>query len=94
MPSGSTYKIESHNSDVIDVRTAETATDELLEAMGGTHVHADRVLDVLHVLHVGSKINELKEAYERRTGRLVGGRAPRKLSGHDLREALALLGIA
>ena len=94
VPSGSTYKIESQNRDVIDVRTAETATDELLQAMGGTHVHAERVLDVLHALHIGSKIDELKEAYERRTGVSLEDALREKLSGHDLREALALLGIA
>jgi hypothetical protein len=94
VPSGTTYRIEYANRDVIDVRTAETATDELLEAMSGSHVHADRVLDVLHALHVGSKIDELKEAYEQRTGVSLEDALREKLTGHDLREALALLGIA
>ena len=94
VPTGSTYKIEYQNRDVIDVRTAETATDELLEAMGGSHVHADRVLDLLHALHIGSKIDELKEAYERHTGVSLEDALREKLGGHDLREALALRGIA
>ncbi|MGZ6987178.1 MAG: hypothetical protein ACXVKP_19955 [Ilumatobacteraceae bacterium] len=94
VPAGATYKIEYENRDVIDVRTAETATDELLRAMGGPHVHADRVLEVLHALHVGSKIDELKEAYEQRTGVALEDALREKLTGHDLREALALLGIA
>ena len=93
VPSGSTYKIEYDNRDVIDVRTAETATEELIEAMGGTHVHAERVLDVLHGLHIGNKIDELKEAYEARTGVSLEDALREKLSGHDRREALALLGI-
>ena len=94
VPVGTTYKIEYQNRDVVDVRTAATATDELLEAMGGSHVHADRVLDALHALHISSKIDELKEAYEGRTGVSLEDALREKLGGHDLREALALLGIA
>jgi hypothetical protein len=93
VPVGTTYKIEYDNPDVIDVRTAETTVDELVEAMGGSHVHAQKVLDVLHAVHVGSKIDELKDAYERRTGVSLEAALREKLSGHDEREALALLGI-
>ena len=93
VPSGTTYQIEYENHDVIDVRTAETATDELLEALGASPAHPHRVLNVLHALHVGSKIDELREAYERRTGVSLEDALREKLSGHDLREALALLGI-
>ena len=90
---GTTSRIEFENNDVIDVRTAETATDELLEALGASPAHPHRVLNVLHALHVGSKIDELKEAYEQRTGVSLEHALREKLSGHDLREALALLGI-
>lgn len=93
VPAGSAYKIEFDNPDVIDVRTAETTVDELVEAMGGSHVHSQRVLDVLHAVHVGSKIEELQEAYEGRTGVPLEDALREKLTGHDLREALALLGI-
>ncbi len=93
VPSGTTYKIEYDNPDVVDVRTAETTVDELQEAMGGSHVDSQRVLDVLHAVHVGSKIDELKDAYERRTGVSLEAALREKLSGHDEREALALLGI-
>ena len=93
VPVGTTYKIEYDNPDVVDVRTAETTVDELVEAMGGSRVHSQQVLDVLHAVHVGSKIDELKDAYERRTGVTLEAALREKLSGHDLREALALLGI-
>lgn len=93
VPTGSTYKIEYDNPDVVDVRTAETTVDELIEAMGGSRVHSQRVLDVLHAVNVGSKIDELKDAYERRTGISLEAALREKLTGHDLREALALLGI-
>jgi len=93
VPAGSTYKIEYDNPDVIDVRTAKTTVDELVEAMGGTHVRSQRVLDIMHAVHVGSKIDELKDAYEQRTGVSLEAALREKLSGHDLREALALLGI-
>jgi hypothetical protein len=93
VPTGSTYRIEYDNPDVVDVRTAETTVDELIEAMGGSRVHSQRVLDVLHAVHVGSKIDELKDAYEKRTGVSLEAALREKLSGHDLREALALLGI-
>jgi hypothetical protein len=91
---GSTYDIEYDNPDVIDVRTAETTVDELIEAMGGPGVDSQRVLDVLHAVHVGNKIDELKDAYERRTGVSLESALRENLGGHDLREALALLGIA
>ena len=69
VPTGTTYRIEYENNDVIDVRTAETSTDELLEALGASPPHPHRVLNVLHALHVGNKIDEFsKEAYEHRTG--------------------------
>ena len=93
VPTGSTYQIEYDNPDVVDVRTAETTVDELIEAMGGSRVHSQRVLDVLHAVHVGSKIDELKDAYEQRTGVSLEAALREKLTGHDLREALALLGI-
>ncbi|HSB85665.1 MAG TPA: hypothetical protein VLD86_05120 [Ilumatobacteraceae bacterium] len=54
---------------------------------------AQRVLDVLHAVHVGSKIDELKEAYARRTGVSLEAALREKLGGYDEREALALLGI-
>jgi hypothetical protein len=93
VPTGSTYRIEYDNPDVVDVRTAETTVDELIEAMGGSRVHSQRVLDVLHAVHVGNKIDELKDAYEKRTGVSLEAALREKLTGHDLREALALLGI-
>ena len=93
VPTGSTYKIEYDNPDVIDVRTAETTVDELVEAMGGSHVHSQRVLDLLHAVHVGSKIDELKDAYEQRTGVSLEAALREKLTGHDQREGRALLGI-
>ena len=93
VPVGTTYRIEYDNPDVIDVRTAETTVDELVEAMGGSRVDAQKVLDVLHAVHVGSKIGELKDAYERRTGVSLEAALREKLSGRDESEALALLGI-
>lgn len=94
VPIGSTYQVEYDNPDVIDIRTADTTADELIEAIGGSHVHAERVLEILHAVHVGSKIEELKGAYEQRTGVSVEDALREKLSGHELREALALLGVA
>jgi hypothetical protein len=93
VPIGSTYQIEYDNPDVIDVRTAETTADELVEAMGSSHVHVERVLEILHAVHLGSKIDELKNAYEQRTGGSLEDALREKLAGHELREALALLGI-
>lgn len=93
VPAGSTYQIESNNPDVIDVRTAETTTNELVEAMGGSHVDSQQVLDVLHAVHIGDKIEELQAAYEQRTGISLEAALREKLSGHDQSEALALLGI-
>ena len=93
VPVGSTYQIEYTNRDVIDVRTADTTVDELLPLLSASHVDAGRVLDILHAVHVGTKIDELKDAYEQRTGGTLEAALREKLTGHDLTEALALLGI-
>ncbi len=89
---GNTYNIEYKNDDVIDVRTADTQVDELLSAMQGVGTDEQRIFDVLGAISgIGNKVEELKQAFQNRTGRSLEEALRDELSGSELDRALAYL---
>jgi hypothetical protein len=93
---GQTYQVEAPvNEDVIDVRTATNAADEIAAAMAGLGTDEERIYRALesapHDHSRGPWFDQLRFVFSERTGRTLDAALADELSGAELDRATALL---
>lgn len=93
---GQTYHVEAPvNRDVIDVRTATDAADEIVAAMAGLGTDEERIYRALemapHDQSRGPWFDQLKFVFSQRTGRTLDDALADELSGAELDRARELL---
>lgn len=93
---GQTYHVEAPvNTDVIDVRTATDAAEEIAAAMDGLGTDEERIYRALetapHDHSRGPWLDQLKFIFHQRTGRSLEAALADELSGAELERAHALL---
>jgi hypothetical protein len=92
---GQTYHIEYVNEDVIDVRSATPAAEEIAAAMEGLGTDEDRIYKALETApHDHSRepwIEQLRYVFQDRTGRTLDEALNDELSGAELERALDYL---
>jgi hypothetical protein len=93
---GQTYHVEAPvNEDVIDVRTATNAADEIVAAMAGLGTDEERIYRALesapHDHSRGPWFEQLRFIFSERTGRSLDEALADELSGAELDRATALL---
>jgi hypothetical protein len=93
---GQTYQVEAPaNEDVIDVRTATNAADEIVAAMAGIGTDEERIYRALesapHDHSRGPWFEQLRFIFTERTGRTLDEALADELSGAELDRARALL---
>ena len=88
----SEYHIEFQNDDVVDVRAASPAVDELVEATEGLGTDEDRIYRALAtVLGNPDAIAQVRALFQDRTGRTLDDVLADELSGSELERAMAYL---
>jgi hypothetical protein len=88
----SEYHIEYRNDDVIDVRAASPAVDELVAATEGVGTDEQRIFNALATVQGNSDaIEQVRALFLDRTGRTLDDVLNDELSGADLDRALAML---
>lgn len=93
---GQTYQIEAPaNDDVIDVRTATDAADEIVAAMAGLGTDEERIYRALemapHDHSRGPWFDQLRFVFSERAGRSLDDALADELSGAELEHARQLL---
>ncbi|MDT4926605.1 MAG: Annexin [Pseudonocardiales bacterium] len=93
---GETYNVEAPvNEDVIDVRTANAAADEIAAAIDGMGTDEDRIYRALetapHDHSRGPWIEQLRFIFTEHTGRDLDAALDDELSGSELERARQLL---
>ncbi len=92
VPAGTTYGIEYVSENVIDIRWAGAAADELIAAMDGVGTDEDKIYEVLGRVHGDAeKVQQLKDAFHVRTDVDLEVALQDELSGDELTRALNLL---
>jgi hypothetical protein len=92
VPANTTYHIEYHSDDVLDVRTGDTAAAEIVAAMNGIGTDEERIYAVLGAVGgQADKIAELRAAFLVRAGISLDAALADELSGDDLERALGYL---
>jgi hypothetical protein len=88
----SEYHMESHNDDVIDVRAASPAVDELIAATEGIGTDEDRIYRALETVQGNpDAIEQVRALILDRTGRTLDDLLSDELSGAELDRAMAYL---
>ena len=88
----SEYHMESHNDDVIDVRPASPAVDELIAATEGIGTDEDRIYRALETVQGNpDAIEQVRALILDRTGRTLDDLLSDELSGAELDRAMAYL---
>ena len=93
---GQTYHVEAPvNEDVIDVRSATDAADEIVAALAGSGTDEERIYGALesapHDHSRGPWFDQLRFVFAERTGISLDDALADKLSGAELERARALL---
>jgi hypothetical protein len=88
----SEYHIESQNADVIDVRAASPAVDELIAATDGLGTDEERIYRALATVQGNADaIEQVRALILDRTGRSLDDLLAEELSGAELDRAVAYL---
>jgi hypothetical protein len=88
----SEYHIEYQNDDVIDVRAASPAVDELVAATEGLGTDEERIYRALATVQGNAEaIEQVRALFLDRTGRTLDDVLADELSGSELERALAYL---
>jgi len=88
----SEYHMESHNDDVIDVRAASPAVDELIAATEGIGTDEERIYRALATVQGNpDAIEQVRALILDRTGRSLDDLLSDELSGAELDRAMAYL---
>lgn len=92
---GDTYRIESENDDVIDVRGAAEAAAEIAAAIEGIGTDEERIYRALEQIPSDRNrdpwIEQLRALFEHQTGRTLDAALADELSGDELQRALDYL---
>ena len=89
----SEYHIEYQNDDVIDVRAASPAVDELIAATEGIGTDEQRIYNALATVQGNpDAIEQVRALFLDRVGRTLDEVLADELSGSELDRALAMLG--
>lgn len=92
IPPNTHYDIEYTNANVIDVRAAMPAVEELIAAMDGFGTDEDRLFAALETVRGNSAaIEQVRALYRHETNRSLDDDLHDELSGDDLERALDLL---
>ena len=88
----SEYHMEAHNDDVIDVRAASPAVDELIAATDGVGTDEERIYRALETVQGNpDAIEQVRALFLDRTGRTLDELLSDELSGAELERAMAYL---
>jgi len=88
----SEYHIEYQNDDVIDVRAASPAVDELVAATEGIGIDEERIYRALATVQGNAEaIEQVRALFLDRTGRTLDEVLDDELSGSELDRAMAYL---
>jgi hypothetical protein len=92
---GETYRIESENEDVIDVRGAADAAAEIAAAIEGIGTDEERIYRALEQIPYDRNrepwIEQLRALFEQQTGKTLDAALAGDLSGDELERALDYL---
>ena len=88
----SEYHIEFQNEDVIDVRAASPAVEELVAATEGIGTDEERIYRALETVQGNpDAIEQVRALFQDRTGRALDDVLADELSGSELERAMAYL---